>query len=260
MTSKRMTRAEMIQWLGDAIRTETEKPFDEIDYDFVNECGNLLDELMGKSVVLSENEIEERLVKLKADISASSASVKTKRRNLWKIVVAAAIVLCMSVTVFAVPTLREIVISVLQLDVGESVEIYGITYINGGVGKVYPDIDTLISEENLDLLSFEDPNGKLKITAVDHIKDTSTTIITFNDPSVYLEILHDVNHTTNSVFLNNTDSYTTTEGLTAYLFSKEYNNILTYNAYLSYKNDTYSIMCSSESTLISILNSLNTGE
>ena len=81
MTSKRMTRAEMIQWLGNVIRTETEKPFDEIDYEFVNECGNLLDELMGKSIVLSETEIEERLVKLKADISASSASVKTKTQE-----------------------------------------------------------------------------------------------------------------------------------------------------------------------------------
>lgn len=49
LTSNRMTRAEMIRWLGDAISTETEKPIEEIDCDFVDECACLLDELMGKS-------------------------------------------------------------------------------------------------------------------------------------------------------------------------------------------------------------------
>ena len=34
-----MTRAEMIEWLGNAISAETEKPFEDIDYDFVDECG-----------------------------------------------------------------------------------------------------------------------------------------------------------------------------------------------------------------------------
>ena len=195
MTSKRMTRAEMIQWLGDAIRTETEKPFDEIDYDFVDECGNLLDELMGESAALSESEIKERVAKLTAGVHDSDVSkgIKIKRKNLWKIAVAAAVVLCMGVTVFAVPALREIVISALQLDVGKSVENDGITYINGGTVNTYENIDLLISAENLDILSFEDSQGVLEIISIDYLEDADTTIISFNDPSIYFEIFHDVN-------------------------------------------------------------------
>ena len=84
MTSKRMTRAEMIRWLGDAISTETEKPIEELDYDFVEECGQLLDELMGKSAAMSEKEIAERMEKLKPD-ATSAVRKKTGNRKLWKI-------------------------------------------------------------------------------------------------------------------------------------------------------------------------------
>lgn len=47
-----MTRAEMIEWLGNAISAETDKPFEDIDYDFVDECGQLLDELIGVNPVI----------------------------------------------------------------------------------------------------------------------------------------------------------------------------------------------------------------
>lgn len=47
-----MTRAEMIEWLGNAISAETDKPFEDIDYDFVDECGQLLDELIGGNSVI----------------------------------------------------------------------------------------------------------------------------------------------------------------------------------------------------------------
>ena len=240
MTSKRMTRAEMIQWLGDAIRTETEKPFDEIDYDFVDECGNLLDELMGESAALSESEIKERVAKLTAGVHDSDVSkgIKIKRRNLWKIAVAAAVVLCMGVTVFAVPALREIVISALQLDVGKSVENDGITYINGGTVNTYENIDLLISAENLDILSFEDSQGVLEIISIDYLEDADTTIISFNDPSVYFEILHNINYTVDSV-VNNSEKYITTAGFSAYMFSNEISASRLYSAYIYYKNDTY---------------------
>ena len=47
-----MTRAEMIEWLGNAISAETDKPFEDIDYDFVDECGQLLDEIIGRNSVI----------------------------------------------------------------------------------------------------------------------------------------------------------------------------------------------------------------
>ena len=51
LAGNRMTRTEMIRWLSDAIRVETEKPFADIDCDFVDECGALLDALMEETVL-----------------------------------------------------------------------------------------------------------------------------------------------------------------------------------------------------------------
>ena len=50
MYKNKMTRDAMIRWLGDAIRVETEKPFEDVDYDFVDECGKLLDHLWGRQL------------------------------------------------------------------------------------------------------------------------------------------------------------------------------------------------------------------
>lgn len=64
MFENKMTRNEMIRWLGDAIRVETEKPFENIDCDFVDECGKLLDTLMG-TTILTEQEIREKVADCK---------------------------------------------------------------------------------------------------------------------------------------------------------------------------------------------------
>ena len=71
MFKNKMTRDEMIRWLGDAIRVETEKPFEDVDYDFVDECGKLLDTLMG-TTALTEQEIREKVKKLQKKTASST--------------------------------------------------------------------------------------------------------------------------------------------------------------------------------------------
>ena len=111
---KRMTRAELIVWLGDAISAETQKPFAEIDYAFVDECSCLLDELMGGSPKIPEEKLARLLAKLDEPESTPVRKPRFPWRKLRKIAIAAAVILCMSVTVIAVPALRNIVLDVLQ--------------------------------------------------------------------------------------------------------------------------------------------------
>ena len=194
MTSKRMTRAEMIQWLGNAIRTETEKPFDEIDYGFVDECGRLLDELMGKSVVLSETEIEERLVKLRADISASSASkgFKIKYRKRWKIaVVCAAVILgCSGITVAGFnPSFMNMLVQVIEMDSGSSITEGNVTFIHAGESITYTDIETLVRAENLDILYPHNLSTGFGINEISYVEKQQKIIISFgNVPNNYISI------------------------------------------------------------------------
>lgn len=72
-----MTRAEMIEWLGNAISAEAEKPFEDIDYDFVDECGQLLDELIGVNHIT-----EEEAVKKAAWLKSESNKREKKFLNL----------------------------------------------------------------------------------------------------------------------------------------------------------------------------------
>ena len=99
----------------------------------------------------------------------------------------------------------------------------------------------------------------MEIISIDYLEDADTTIISFNDPSVYFEILHNINYTIDSV-VNNSEKYITTAGFSAYMFSNEISASRLYSAYIYYKNDTYLINSSSEDTLISILNSLKAGD
>ncbi len=256
MTSKRMTRAEMIRWLGDAISTETEKPFEEIDYDFVEECGCLLDELMGKSTAMSEEKIAERIEKLKPD-TTSAVRKKIVNRKLWKIVIAAAVVLCMSVTVLAVPTWCQAILTVLQFNVGESVVEDGITYIHTGKLKKYADMDELITAEKLDILSYKNPDGELLITRITHMSDISRTIITFNDLSIDFTIEHNKNVISESI-KNNSEKFNTPYW-DGYIINKSGKTTSEYTSYFVYNNNTYNINCSNKDILISILNSLYPG-
>lgn len=255
MTSKRMTRAEMIRWLGDAISTETEKPFEEIDYDFVEECGQLLDELMGKSAAMSEEEIANRIEKLNPD-TTYAVRKKIRGKKLWKIAVAAAVVLCMSMTVMAVPAWRQVVLTAIGLDVGKAVNENGITYTHTGEIKVYSDMDELIEAEKLDILSYRDTDNNLLITNIDYISDISRTIITFNDPTINFQIQHNVS------IINDNDTYEkiTTSYFEAYIVEKFDRGATKYNSYFIYNNDTYSIYCSDKSQLLLILNSLYSGD
>ncbi len=253
MTSKRMTRAEMIRWLGDAINTETEKPFEEIDYDFVEECGCLLDELMGKSTAMSEEEIAERIEKLKPD-TTSAVRKKIGNRKLWKIVIAAAVVLCMSLTVVAVPELRVKLLNALQLDVGKSVVEDGITYTHGGKTTQYDDIDSLIAAENLDILSFDDPDAVIRVENIDHITELQLTTITLNDPTISFHVFHNQKKVTDSII--SISKMLTTSIFDAYISSSEVSGTILYNAYIYHENDSYVISSSSETLLYAIINSL----
>jgi len=252
----RMTRAELIQWLGNAISTETSKPFEEINHEFVDECSRLLDELLGTSVQMPEDLLAKLTAKLdEADPPPVQKKIGFFKRNLRKIVVAAAVILCMSVTVIAVPALRNILCDVLQMDVGDTIKDGGISYINAGKGTTYSDMNTLITGENLDILSFNDPNGILKIHTIKYIDGISKTIILFNDSTISFEIQHDVNIISDNI--ENMSEHFSTAYANIYFMKLEKETGIEYIAYFIYSNDTYLIQCTSEENIHSVLNALS---
>ena len=216
MDSNKMTRAEMIEWLGNAISAETEKTFEDIDYDFVDECGQLLDELIGVNHITEE--AAKKAARLKSESNKREKKV-LKPRRLIRVLVAAAIVMCMSVTVLAIPQLRVMILQALELDVGETIYDGEISYTHLGKSNYYSSIDELISQNSLDILSFGTLPYGITVSSVIYIDDSDTTVITFTDPTINFQILHNNSYIDDSI-KNNSEKYSA-ELFDAYIFSKE---------------------------------------
>ena len=252
MISNRMTRAEMIKWLGDAIRTETEKPFDDIDHDFVDECSCLLVELMGETAVMSEEEIAERMAKLNPDaVAPKKTGIKLKR--MWKIAIAAAVVLCMGITVLAVPTLRTALMTALNLDVGKSTEVDGITWVNLGVEKSYSTIDELLQNESLDFSLPSYQSETLKLQKILCTGDSNIIVLSFNDTSISYTIWLD-NTDIASYALNSTEY--SFNGHTTYISTKELSGGLKYYSYTLIDNDIHAIVTNKIETIELLINGI----
>lgn len=185
-----MSREELVIWLRDAISAETDKPENEIDYEFVNECMALLSELITDEYNLSPEQIKSKVRKITSNHSTVSAKKKpVKMKRLVAIAVAAAVLLCGAVVAFAAsPTLRQMVMSVLGMEVGERIEQNGITYINSGEGKVYSDIAELVEKEGLDIMyPHQLPKG-LEISKVIKLENENKILIVFNNEKVSISI------------------------------------------------------------------------
>ena len=59
-----MTQEELLKWLAEAIHTETDKPENEIDWDFVEECENLMNSLYGDTPYYTKEEAEKRIAQI----------------------------------------------------------------------------------------------------------------------------------------------------------------------------------------------------
>ena len=257
MDSKKITRAEMIRRLAEIIEKETSKDFEDMDYDLVAECGELLDRLMGKRRRLSEREIRKKINLIKARVDPELKKT-LRRRKLMKVLITAAAVMCMSVTVLAIPQIKIKLLQVLQLAVGESTNENEVTYIHSGQTKHYADIDSLIKTEDLNILSFEDSQGEIKITNIKSLDSVSITTVSFNDPEISCTISHNQNCLSENI-VNESKEYVTPY-FTAYIFSNNISEKTIFNAYIYYDKDTYAIECPNLSTLYKVLDSLKKGD
>ena len=215
-----------------------------------------MDELIGVNHI-TEEEAAKKVAWLKSESNKGEKKV-LKPRRLVRVLVAAAIVMCMCVTVLAIPQLRVMILQALKLDVGETIYNGEISYIHLGKTIYYSSIDELISQNNLDILSFGTlPNG-ITVSSVIYIDNSDITIITFSDPTINFQISHNNSYISDSI-KDNSEKYTTTL-FDAYLFQIELNGSIEYYSYFCYHNSTYIINCKSQTTLMSILNELEEGE
>ena len=155
MTEYEMLKKRTIKLLGEIISSESAKPDDEADFALIEECENLLCELLDADISLSEEDIDARIKKI-TQKNSKILFGKTKKRISRVVAIAcASIVLCIGVGAAACmidPKILDGICTILKYNVGESIDIGGITFTNGGKVKEYKTIDELLADNQIDIM------------------------------------------------------------------------------------------------------------
>lgn len=155
MTEYEMLKKRTIKLLGEMISSESAKPDDEADFALIEECENLLCELLDADISLSEEDIDARIKKI-TQKNSKILFGKTKKRISRVVAIAcASIVLCIGVGAAACminPKILDGIRAILKYNVGESIDIDGITFTNGGKVKEYKTIDELLADNQIDIM------------------------------------------------------------------------------------------------------------
>jgi hypothetical protein len=251
-----MSREELVIWLRDAIAYEAEKPEGEADYEFIDECMALLSELITDEYDLTPEQIANKARKITSSHGTISVKKKPmKMKRLVAIAVAAAVLLCGTIAVFAAPALRQMVMCVLGMEVGERIEQNGITYINSGEGKVYSDIAELIEQEGLDIMyPHKLPDG-LEITKVVKFEEEDIINVLFNDPEVSITIRFNIYNANDHL---NPDEVIEHNDIKFFIQSREENDTKLYDTYYIDSTQTvlYSIRCADRIILDDIIKNI----
>jgi len=238
------------------VADEMKKPIASQDTDFINECIHLMKELKGEHNFTQE-EIKQKCASIISRTTTDSAVTKksgVKLKRFWKIAIAAAVVLCFSITVLAVPVLREMVITALQLDIGDSVEVNGITWIRNGAEQHYATIDELFEKEKLDFSPPRIQSETLKLEKIISASESNKLFLCFNDTTISYAIWLDNNDI--ALYTENTTEYHFS-GYTTYVTVFETSGISKYYSYTLIGNDIHNIVSDDLEKIEFLINSIS---
>lgn len=154
MTENENLRNKSIEFLGDIISSESAKPDDEANFDLIEECEKLLYELVDDKIDLSDEEINKRVRKITHRKRKVPSRIGSGLPRRVAAAICAAVILCIGVGAVCMinPNIRDGIMTVLGIGAGESVEIDGITFTNEGTVKKYSNIETLLKDNDIDIM------------------------------------------------------------------------------------------------------------
>lgn len=152
-----------------------------------------------------------------------------------------------------VPSFKTMILNILNLPIGSSIEDSGITYVNNGETKQYSTINELIEAENLrdyDIVFPDDLPTELRIKSI-YVVDSADHLsldISFTDDSSSMGI--DVG---SSIDITSSAEKMEINGFTVYI--DEYNGI--FSSMMSYESNVYYITSAKKESIINILEHMN---
>ena len=249
MDKEYISQEKFIKLLENTIESELQKPSEETDMKAVLECEHLINALMGNEHVYTSEEAEKYFAKIK-EKKATKKTVHIFSKRALVASVAVFVMFLGAFTVYATsPVVREFIHKTLNLDVGNSFEEEGITYIFLGQSYRYENIDTLLESENLNIKYPKYLPYDAKIEKVSSVAEENTMYFTFNNDKIQFTIAK--NSTIDENFIKNSDVITIND-LCFYINERK----TCFVAYASINNDLYTLQCDSKEELLKMINSI----
>lgn len=244
-----MTQEELLKWLAEAIHTETDKPENEIDWDFVEECENLMNALYGDTPYYTKEEAEKRIAQIIGkEPETKKSGFKPNKKTLIALILATTL-FCTGLGVFAASPLKDMLLKTLNMGYGESVNDGTVSFVNGGESTVYSSIEELLEKENLNIrFPKKLPDGVMVDFVNYHSEEQSLTIVC-DDPSMTFTVKK--YDDSNMKFLEKLDSSEINGYTVRFLEADGF-----IWAYIKIENDMYTIRASSKDDLILIINNI----
>ena len=272
------SKEEQIAWICAIIQREVEKEDGEVDEDLVLECTEFLEELTSDEKIYTEEELEQKLQKIKEEASAEQndfgtilpcsgeplyKNPKKKRRALFKVVAAIAATFLLSFATLSVAAISQgytisefITVNIEKIKgmcAGDRLEEGNVTLIKNGVSAKYASVEEAIKEGGLDILyPTVLPEGvKIEQIVVTHKGDESDYRITFATNTESFRYVINSIPQVNEDDRNDLDIYET-NGMEYYIKATDNR----YQATGYYEGFEYSVLCETYDELIKILNGM----
>ena len=246
-----MTQEELLKWLAEAIHTETDKPENEIDWDFVEECENLMNALYGDTPYYTKEEAEKRIAQI---IGKEPETQKTGSKLNKKTIIAlilAATLFCTGLGVFAASPLKDMLLKAVDLNYGESFNDGTVTYVNGGRSIEYNSVEELLEKENLNIRFPKKLPDGVKIEIINYSPEDQSVIITCNASSITFTIKK---HSESELKLIDEIKASEISGYEVYFLEREEEPFIW--AYFLENDYVYIIRADSKDDLILIINNI----
>ena len=265
MSNSDNNKNQLIEHLYAVLNTEMEKPYEEIDADFIEACVELILELQGKNFTLSNEEIEELVRKIPFVEVANFETIqqsKKKKLKKRKILLIAAIIaiLCTLLAVISSGRFVDYWHSVMNEKFGSVHDTpVGDKYSEGNVeagylGKliVYTDTNQFYNKENYDVLLPKKLPENINLIGVQVSKTDRTIYVSFDSVITSYEIMLDtllpqniIDITNDTVVINN---------LICYIYRLDDMNSV--QIYFEHNENYYSIGGTDEQILLDIIENL----
>lgn len=256
---------QLIEHLYAVLNTEMEKPYEEIDADFIEVCVELILELQGKNFTLSNEEIEELVRKIPfvevADFEAIQQSKKKKLKKRKILLIAAIIaILCTLLAVISSgrfvdywhSVMNEKFGSVHDTPVGEKHTEGNVEFDSFGKPIIYSNADDFYINEDYNVLLPDKLPNDIKLTNITIIELDKTIMASFNSIITSYEIYLDTQLP--QVINDNVKEIIVLNSLTCYI--DRMNDSVSVQIYFEHNGNYYTISGTDEQILLDIIENL----